>query len=550
MAGFGFNIGLDGHRIHPLTEHDAEEVAEGLKIIYGDARERMLKSVAKRMASGRLGYGWTARKTSEVLAAHSQLSRDLSQAARERESLLSGVIDRAYMTGSQQFYSDMRSILGNTVHISPNSAKAGYILADLNNSLNAAERRILRQFDDRYADIIGAVSAEMATGVMNTRQAVGEALQRFADQGITGFIDRGGHHWTLENYAEMAVLTAIERSTISGYVDTMQSYGYDLAVIDGHIGSCPICEAWEGVIVSVSGNDRDYPSLSEAEAAGCFHPRCMHGITTYYPGISHTPKGGFRNEPREMRQPSAQYTARSKLRYMERMIQKYRDRALVAQTAQQKAQASAKAKEWRAAAEKQRNAVSASESGYGLYSTGSNEVREAYVMSPEYVERFSGITGDPAVDRSIGEAAQKMLLHRSGTNYEDLALIDARTGEVLYTIRDSAVPNGVKYDDGILKALERAKSERRSLISVHNHPNNLPPSLDDGVSALMRGYRSGVVACHDGNIYSFTPASIPLTGRECDEVHDLLSQKIMNTGKIEEPWLTTLSQYGMVVTKR
>ncbi len=232
------------------------------------------------------------------------------------------------------------------------------------------------------------------------------------------------------------------------------------------------------------------------------------------------------------------------------MIQKYRDRALVAQTAQQKAQANAKTKEWCAAAEKQRNAVSASESGYGLYSTGSNEVREAYVTSPEYVERYNGITGDPSVDRSIGEVAQKMLLHRSGTNYEDLALIDARTGEVLYTIRDSAVLHGVKYDDGILKALERAKSEGRPLISVHNHPNNLPPSLDDGVSALIRGYRSGVVACHDGNIYSFTPASIPMTERECDKVHDLLSQKIMNTGKIEEPWLTTLSQYGMVVTKR
>ena len=29
------------------------------------------------------------------------------------------------------------------------------------------------------------------------------------------------------------VLTAIERATIAGYVDTMESYGYELAVIDG-----------------------------------------------------------------------------------------------------------------------------------------------------------------------------------------------------------------------------------------------------------------------------------------------------------------------------
>lgn len=346
MAGYGFNIGLDGHRVDPLTEKDAENIAEGLTIIYGNARERMLKTVASRFSRGVHGYGWAERKASEILDAHHQMEVIYDRAARQRESLLSGVMERAYATGNQKFHADMRSVLGATAHISPNGMKAGYILADLNNALNAAERRILRQFDDKYANIIGAVSAEMATGVMNTRQAVGEALQQFADQGITGFIDRGGHHWTLENYAEMAVLTAIERSTVSGYVDTMQSYGYDLAVIDGHVGSCPVCEAWEGVIVSVSGDNHDYPSLDEAEGAGVFHPRCLHGITTYYPDITHVPKGGFRDEPREVREPSRQYTARSKQRYMERQIRKYKDRALVAQTPLQKRQAMNKVHEW------------------------------------------------------------------------------------------------------------------------------------------------------------------------------------------------------------
>ena len=346
MAGYGFNTGMDGHRVRPLSEADKEEIAEGLKIIYGNARERMLRNVSGRFARGITQHGWAERKANEVLAAHAQLERDMDRAHDQREKLLSGVMEGAYASGSQKFYSDMRSVLGETAHISPNSMKAGYILADLNNSLNASERRILRQFDDKYADIIGSVSSEMATGVMTTRQAVGEALIAFADEGIDGFVDRGGHHWTLENYAEMAVLTAIERSTISGYVDTMQEYGYDLAIIDGHAGACPICAAWEGVIVSVSGNDSDYPSLDDAENDGCFHPRCMHGITTYYPEISHTPIGGFRTEPREIPSEEPSYTARSKQRYMERMIRKYKDRAIVAQTQQQKMQAVNKVRQW------------------------------------------------------------------------------------------------------------------------------------------------------------------------------------------------------------
>lgn len=346
MARWGFNTGLDGHRVTPLDEHAAEEIADALGYIYEQANQRMLKNVADRLARGVTTYGWAERKAGEVGAAHRQLESDLAQARRDRISLLDGLAERCAMSGSQKFYQDIGGMLGNTAHISPNSQKAAYILADMNNTLNAAERRILRQFDDRYADVIGRVSSEFATGVMNTRQAVGDALRAFADQGISGFIDRGGHHWTLRDYSEMAVLTAIERATLSSYVDTMQSYGFDLAVIDGHAGSCPICTAWEGVIVSVSGEDHRYPSLGEAENEGVFHPRCVHGITTYYEGITHAPRGGFRDHPRAVQQPNTKYTARSQQRYMERQIRKYKDRLIVAQTQQQRQMAQNKIREW------------------------------------------------------------------------------------------------------------------------------------------------------------------------------------------------------------
>lgn len=346
MAGYGFNIGLDGRNAQPLTDKDAEEIAGGLAEIYSQARQTMLKNVAGRVARGVTRYGWAERKASEVLDAHRQLEKIYDRASVQREKLLEHTIERAMLTGNQKFYKDMGSILGNVAHISPNAMKAGYILNDLNNTLGAAERRILRQFNDKYADVIATASAKMATGVTNTRQAVGEALTAFADEGIDCFVDRGGNHWTIENYSEMAVLTAIERATISGYADTMESYGYDLAIIDGHAGSCPICAAWEGVIISISGDNPDYPSLGDAENDGCFHPRCVHGITTYYPGISHEPKGGFRNEPREIQDPGPQYTARSRQRYMERQIRKYKDRAIVAMTSQQLMMAKNKVRQW------------------------------------------------------------------------------------------------------------------------------------------------------------------------------------------------------------
>lgn len=569
MAGYGFNTGLDGHRISPLSDEEAEEIAEGLKIIYGSARETMLRSVSNRLGRGVTQYGWAERKTKEILLAHEELRRTMNRASEKRESLLNGIMDRAYASGNKKFRDDMLSILGQTAHTSPNSVKAGYILADLNQSLGAAERRILRQFDDVYANTIGAVSAKMATGVTTSRQALGEALTAFADEGVTGFVDRGGHHWTLENYSEMAVLTAIERSTISGYVDTMEEYGYDLAIIDGHSGACPICAAWEGVIVSISGNNTDYPSLDEAESAGCFHPRCLHGITTYYPDISHTPKGGFRNEPREIEEPSHAYTARSKQRYMERMIRKYKDRAIVAQTPQQKMQARNKVQQWEDALDDlierqpssnylyrhksreipQGQTTKAKEASFSYEPSNKNTINETYINSPEYRERFAGITGIDNVDSAIADEAQRMLLHRTGTNYEDLVLLDSKTGEVIYRLDSSERDLGVRYDQGIVGAITKAHDEGREIISIHNHPNNTPPSLDDGVSALVHGYSNGVVVCADGHIYTHTKSTVEFTDEEIGMIHEKISSAIHSEMSMN-PWFTILSESGIVITER
>ena len=518
MAGYGFNTGMDGHRVRPLTEADKEEIAEGLKIIYGKARERMLENVSGRLSRGITQHGWAERKANEVLAAHAQLERDLDRAHDQREKLLSGVMDRAYVTGSQKFYSDMRSVLGETAHISPNSMKAGYILADLNNSLNASERRILRQFDDKYADIIGAVSAEMATGTMTTRQAVGEALIAFADDGIDGFIDRGGHHWTLENYSEMAVLTAIERSTISGYVDTMQEYGYDLAIIDGHAGSCPICAAWEGVIVSVSGNDSDYPSLDDAENDGCFHPRCMHGITTYYPDISHTPAGGFRTEPREIEGESPSYTARSKQRYMERMIRKYKDRAIVAQTPQQKMQAVNKVRQWEDALD---DLIESQPADNYLYRHSGRET-----PTKSITVNAQGDSGDKAVPYSergiaIPERNKEMMeqlqksgdvIHAPAGTYTpaDLAMLSHETGVeyTAVTVGDTSyLIRGEERATTIPSELTYLIETNHGTVDAHSHPfiDDLSPSpADKDMMGSLPWQEKSVIVDPTGKAADFT----------------------------------------------
>ena len=332
-----------------MTERQYEELGERMLACYDEAEQQMLRSTARRLARGVTVPGWTERKLAEMQQARRAVEKSLADARSRSRIIMGDSVAAAYGENQQRWILNNADAVRAMGILHGNALKVADILSDLDSRLAAAERTVLRRYDDVYADVIGRTSALVASGSYTQRQALNEAMQQFADRGVTGFVDRAGRHWDLATYAETALLTSVERASVQGYVDTMESYGYDLAVISGHAGSCPVCAAWEGVIVSVSGNNGDYPSLDEAEAAGVFHPRCMHDIYTYYPGISH---GDLRDSPRAIEPESEEYSARSEQRHMERMVRKYKRRMAAAVTPEAERQAYNKVRQWQAALRK------------------------------------------------------------------------------------------------------------------------------------------------------------------------------------------------------
>lgn len=330
-----------------MTERQFEELGERMLKVYSEAETKMLRAVANRLKAGITQPGWTEKKAVQMREVREQIEKALAVAHEQGIDALNEAVTTAYGEQQQRWMMENKDAVQamGVMQIHPNASKAADILADLNNRMEAVERTVLRRFDDVYANVIGETSALVATGAYTQRQALQVAMQRFADEGITGFVDRAGRHWDLSVYAETAMLTAIEKASVAGYIDTMTSYGYDLAIISEHEGACPLCEAWQGVIVSVSGDHPDYPSLAEAESDGVFHPRCLHDLSTYHEELD---KGQYRSEPREIQEPSEAYTARSQQRYMERQVRHYKNRMAAATTAEAERQAYNKVREWQA----------------------------------------------------------------------------------------------------------------------------------------------------------------------------------------------------------
>ena len=186
-----------------------------------------------------------------------------------------------------------------------------------------------------------------------------------------------------------------------------------------------------------------------------------------------------------------------------------------------------------------------------LHTRNSNHVSVRALELEGFMEKFSGITGKTDVDKAIYECAKEALLHRNGTDGEDLYLIDGKTGERIYALITSAQRNGVSYDFAIQAAIDKAHSEGRTIIAIHNHPNGLPPTLDDGSSALVHGYDKGVAVGHNLEVFVYSKADKEYSPGFCRIIHNSISSvTVFNVDFEEEIWYSVLRKYGMEVERR
>ena len=58
-------------------------------------------------------------------------------------------------------------------------------------------------------------------------------------------------------------------------------HGEDLVIISSHPKACELCVPWQGKVLSLSGKNKDYPSMQEAVSAGLFHPNCRHSFNLF-----------------------------------------------------------------------------------------------------------------------------------------------------------------------------------------------------------------------------------------------------------------------------
>lgn len=153
--------------------------------------------------------------------------------------------------------------------------------------------------------LLGKISREtltqkMAEGVIGgkARAEVGKVIKAtLQDQGLDALIDKAGHSWTLDRYADMLFRTKVVEARNRGLINRMVENNYDLVQVSSHSDTCPICAVWQGQILSARGDTPGYPTVAEAEADGLFHPNCRHAINVLIPSLAKLTEAYNPDEP-------------------------------------------------------------------------------------------------------------------------------------------------------------------------------------------------------------------------------------------------------------
>jgi hypothetical protein len=142
--------------------------------------------------------------------------------------------------------------------------------------LHQAGLNVLRESDDIYRKVIARAMA--APG--DRLEAAQQALDEFAERGITGFTGSDGREWDLAAYVEMATRTAASRLHLGLQLAAAEAAGLDLVLIvhSGDTAPCPRCAPYVGQVLSLG-------ELAQAIAQGLLHPSCRCSAVPWAEGM-------------------------------------------------------------------------------------------------------------------------------------------------------------------------------------------------------------------------------------------------------------------------
>lgn len=307
--------------IRNMKRHKVEESDE--KMQWSMWQTEMLKSLEKYKYDNKMKYGKQFKdinaKISGLIAA-ANIEGQMEQEKKILEAIRKGFPAKRVTKGGMAEFFKL------------NDRKLEALIKATTDDMEKAETAVLRMANDQYRKIIYNAQVYANTGAATYETAVDMATKDFLKAGLNCIQYANGARHTIADYADMAIRTASKRAYLQGEGVKRQEWGVHTVIINkrGSGCPCPLCVPFVGKVMvddvwsggtRKEASETGYKLLSEAIAAGLYHPRCRDSHTTYFPGISTPPDGKFTKQ--ELKKIKKKNKQESRQQYAERQVKQY-----------------------------------------------------------------------------------------------------------------------------------------------------------------------------------------------------------------------------------
>lgn len=258
--------------------------------IVSSAQQTILAQIEAAMRQGELGHA--ARRRAQLAA----IDRVLAELAAVVNPLASKMVRDAWHQGAGRALKQIHDLQivapeqgGAFTGVSKEAVKA--LQDSITQRLDSAQQTLGRRVQDIYAREQRAASLRAILGAEGSPHAASQHLQsqllkdrairRAVQDGGTGFVDSSGRRWSLDTYANMATRTVTREAVVQGAMARMVSHGIAIARVSTHLDSCPICEPFQGTLVSLGDSGiTEYrgEAVSDTGEVPPYHPNCAHSL--------------------------------------------------------------------------------------------------------------------------------------------------------------------------------------------------------------------------------------------------------------------------------
>lgn len=394
---------------------------------------------------------------------------------------------------------------------------------------------------DAYYAALGEALTRLEMG--EGREAVmARAMAAMADAGIETVDYRSGRRTAIDAAVRRHVVTQQSQCRADLLERRMDEWGHDLVYTSSHYGARPTHAVWQGRVFSRTGATPGYRTLAEGTGygspAGLCGCNCRHSFFPYTKQTKLPSRDFSAQEARTGLTSDEYYAATQRQRAIEREVRKVKREVGLGQRgghdmAAQRMRLGVLQRRLREHCEA--NALRrdySRERAYGvdeqpralrlsLAENRARQDRKAYRVNARRV----GSKGYASMVRNVfgacGEQAladvRRMLAHRAGTACEDLYAYDITEGRRLDSVTSSEARQTVEPSERMRNRVGDAVRAGHEVATLHNHPGSSMPSAADIRALKASGARLGVIAAHDGTLYTYELVGASAAGYNIDD---------------------------------